>query len=215
MELFRGSIFRTTNAMSVVMGISMFGAIIFVPLYLQVVMGMSPTRSGLGMLPMVAGLFSTSIPSGHWVTRTGRYRPLPIASTIVVFGALLILSTLGADSAYWQVGVGMFTLGAGLGLTMQLLTVIVQNSVDIRHLGIATSTITFFRTLINTNDSSAIRSLPEPLQSKVIEAFASSLHDVFLAALPIVAIAFVISLFIKEIPLRTRDTPVPAEATEI
>lgn len=246
MELFRGSIFRTTNALSVVMGISMFGAIIFVPLYLQVVMGMSPTKSGLGMLPMVAGIFSTSIPAGNWVTKTGRYRPLPIASTAVVFGALLLLSMLDAHSAYWQVGVGMYALGAGLGLTMQLLTVIVQNSVDIRHLGIATSTITFFRTLggafgaalfgavlntrlshhmtsvgsgggsdINTNDTSAIHALPEPLQSKVIEAFASSLHDVFITALPVVAVAFVISLFIKEIPLRTRDTPVPAEATEI
>jgi EmrB/QacA subfamily drug resistance transporter len=243
MELFRGSIFRTTNALSVVMGIAMFGAIIFVPLYLQIVMGMSPTRSGLGMLPMVAGIFSTSIPSGNWVTKTGRYKPLPIASTVVVFGALLLLSMLDAQSAYWQVGIGMYALGAGLGLTMQLLTVIVQNSVEVRHLGIATSTITFFRTLggafgaaifgavlntrlthhlagigtgggapkVNTNDSSAIRALPEPLQSKVIEAFASSLHDVFLAALPVVAVAFVISLFIKEIPLRTRESAAPAE----
>ncbi|KAA1400304.1 MDR family MFS transporter [Aeromicrobium ginsengisoli] len=248
MELFRGSIFRTTNAMSVVMGMSMFGAIIFVPLYLQIVMGMSPTKSGLGMLPMVTGLFCTSIPSGNWVTRTGRYRPLPIASTVVVFVALLVLSTADADSPYWRIGLGMFILGAGLGLTMQLLTVIVQNSVDPRHMGIATSTITFFRTLggafgaaifgavlntrlthhlaatvggggdapkINTNDASAIHALPQPLQGKVIEAFADSLHDVFLAALPIVTIAFVFALLIKEIPLRTRDTPVPAEATEL
>ncbi len=147
MELFNGSIFRTTNAMAFVIGVAMFGAIIFVPLYLQIVMGMSPTKSGLGMLPMVAGLFSASIPSGHWVTKTGRYRPLPTASTIIVFCALLLLSTLDAHSAYWQVGVGMYVLGFGLGLTMQLLTVIVQNSVDLRHMGIATSTITFFRTL--------------------------------------------------------------------
>lgn len=248
MELFRDSIFRTTNAMAVVVGLAMFGAIIFVPLYLQIVMGMSPTKSGLGMLPMVAGLFSTSIPSGNWVTKSGRYRPLPIASTIVVFGALIILSTLTANSAYWQVGVGMYVLGAGLGLTMQLLTVIVQNSVGPRHMGIATSTITFFRTLggtfgaalfgailntrlaahladslggtagsanVDTNDVSAIHRLPEPLQSKVIEAFANSLHDVFLSALPIIAIAFVISLFIKEIPLRTRADakPEPADVT--
>jgi EmrB/QacA subfamily drug resistance transporter len=248
MELFRGSIFRTTNAMAVVVGVAMFGAIIFVPLYLQIVMGMSPTKSGLGMLPMVVGLFSTSIPSGNWVTKTGRYRPLPIISTIVVFCALLILSTLNAQSAYWQVGLGMYVLGAGLGLTMQLLTVIVQNSVDPRHMGIATSTITFFRTLggafgaaafgavlntrlaahladtlgasggaasVDTNDTSAIQKLPEPLRSTVIDAFANSLHDVFLTALPVIAIAFVIALFIKEIPLRTRNTLVPAEATEI
>lgn len=245
MELFKDSIFRTTNAMAVVVGLAMFGAIIFVPLYLQIVMGMSPTKSGLGMLPMVAGLFSTSIPSGNWVTKSGRYRPLPIASTVIVFGALLLLSTLNADSSYWQVGVGMYVLGAGLGLTMQLLTVIVQNSVDPKHMGIATSTITFFRTLggtfgaalfgailnvrlthhlahslgsaaaggkIDTNDVSAIHRLPEPIQSKVIEAFANSLSDVFLSALPVILIAFVISLFIKEIPLRTRaDSAPPAE----
>jgi hypothetical protein len=124
----------------------------------------------------------------------------------------------------------------------------VQNSVDPRHMGIATSTITFFRTLggafgaaafgavlntrlaahladtlgasggatsIDTNDTSAIQNLPEPVRSTVIDAFANSLHDVFLTALPVIAIAFVIALFIKEIPLRTRNTPVPAEATEI
>lgn len=247
MDLFRNSIFATTNAMAVVVGIALFGAIIFVPLYLQIVMGMSPTTSGLGMLPMVVGLFSSSIPSGSWVSRSGRYRPLPTVSMVVVFGSLLLLSTLDADSAYWQVGVYMFVFGFGLGLTMQLLTVIVQNSVDVRHMGIATSTVTFFRTLggalgasvfgavlntrlahhlgeglgsgsapsVNTNDTSAIQGLPEPVRSTVIDAFSSSLHDVFVTALPVVAVAFGISLFIKEIPLRGRDTPVPAEATEL
>ena len=244
MDLFRGSIFSTTNALAVVVGMAMFGAIIFVPLYLQIVMGMSPTRSGLGMVPMVVGIFSTSIPSGIWVTKTGRYRPLPTASTIVVFGALVWLATLDAQSAYWQVGLGLFFMGAGLGLTMQLLTVIVQNSVDMKHLGIATSTVTFFRNLggafgtaifgavlnsrlahhlseslgdktgarpINTDDASAIQALPQPARGIVIDAFASSLHDVFLTALPLVALAFVISLFIKEIPLRTRqDAEKPA-----
>ncbi|MCW2829705.1 MAG: transporter [Aeromicrobium sp.] len=242
MELFRNSIFSTTNALAVTIGIAMFGAIIFMPLYLQVVMDMTPTKSGLAMLPMVAGLFGTSIPSGNWVTKTGRYRPMPIASTIIVVGALALLSTLDADSPYWHVAVGLFVFGAGLGLAMQLLTVIVQNAVDPRHMGIATSTITFFRTLggtigaslfgavlntrlahhlaetlgpvagradVDTNDVSAIRSLPEPIRTDVIESFAHALHDVFIAAIPIMLVAFVISLFIKEIPLRARATPAP------
>ncbi len=246
MDLFNNSVFSTTNALAMVFGIAMFGAIIFVPLYLQIVMGMSPTRSGLGMVPMVAGIFSASIPAGHYVTRTGRYRVFPIASTIVVSVALLLLSTLDADSSYLRVGIGMYVLGFGLGLTMQLLTLIVQNSVDVRHMGVATSTVTFFRNLggafgtalfgavlnsrlahhletslgagaggsVNTNDATAIQRLPEPVRGKVIDAFASSLHEVFLTALPFVVIAFFITLFIKELPLRSRSTPVPAEATE-
>ncbi len=247
MELFNNSVFSITNALGMVFGIAMFGAIIFVPLYLQIVMGMTPTKSGLGMVPMVAGMFSASIPAGHYVTRTGRYRMFPIVSTIVVAGALLLLSTLNADSSYLQVGIGMFVLGFGLGLTMQLLTLIVQNSVDVRHMGVATSTVTFFRNLggafgtavfgavlnsrlshhlesslgvesgasINTNNAAAIQNLPEPIRVKVIDAFASSLHEVFLTALPFVAVAFVLALFIKELPLRSRSTPVPAAGTDV
>ncbi|GAA3514813.1 hypothetical protein GCM10022234_07190 [Aeromicrobium panaciterrae] len=247
MDLFNNSVFSITNALGMVFGISMFGAIIFVPLYLQIVMGMSPTRSGLGMVPMVAGLFSASIPSGNYVTKTGRYRMFPIASTIIVACALLLLSTLDADSSYLRVGIGMYVLGFGLGLTMQLLTLIVQNSVDVRHMGVATSTVTFFRNLggafgtavfgavlnsrlshhlevslgsapaggsINTNNAAAIHNLPEPVRGKVIDAFASSLHEVFLTALPFVGVAFILTLFIKELPLRSRNTPVPATATE-
>lgn len=243
MELFRNSIFSTTNAMAVTIGLAMFGAIIFIPLYLQVVMDMSPTESGLAMLPMVLGIFSTSIPSGNWVTKTGRYRPMPIASTVVVVAALTVLSLLKADSSYWLAAIGLYVFGAGLGFSMQLLTVIVQNAVEPRHMGIATSTITFFRTLggtigaalfgavlntrlahhlaenlgtgkapsVDTNDVSAINGLPEPLKSQVIDAFASALHDVFISAIPIMIVAFVISLFIKEIPLRTRSTPASSE----
>ncbi|WP_456695416.1 MDR family MFS transporter [Aeromicrobium sp. P5_D10] len=243
MELFSNSIFSTTNAMAVTVGLAMFGAIIFIPLYLQVVMDMSPTKSGLAMLPMVLGIFSTSIPSGNWVTKTGRYRPMPIASTVIVVAALVVLSLLKSDSSYWLAAIGLFIFGAGLGFSMQLLTVIVQNAVEPRHMGIATSTITFFRTLggtigaalfgavlntrlahhlaenlgggnapsVDTNDVSAINGLPEPLKSQVIDAFASALHDVFISAIPIMIVAFVISLFIKEIPLRTRSSPAPAE----
>jgi MFS family permease len=237
MGLFSNSIFSTTNAVAFVMGVSMFGAIIFMPLYLQVVMDMSPTRSGLAMLPMVLGIFCTSIPSGHWVTKTGRYKPLPIASAALVLLALGLLSFLDARSSYALTAACLFVLGAGLGFSMQLLTVIVQNAVDPRNMGIATSTITFFRSLggtvgaalfgavlntrlahhlagkvgaeqtpnVDTNDVSAIAGLPEPLKTNTIDAFAASLHDVFLTAMPIVVVALIITLFIREIPLRTRS----------
>ncbi|MEO6473446.1 MAG: MDR family MFS transporter [Aeromicrobium sp.] len=238
MQLFSNSIFTITNIFASLMGIAMFGAIIFVPLFLQIVNGMSPTQSGLGMVPMIIGLFSASIPSGHRVSKTGRYKIFPIVSSITVLGAILLLASLDAHSPYWRVGIGTYALGFGLGLTMQLLTLIVQNSVDPRYMGIATSTVTFFRNLggafgtalfgailntrlashladslgssvagsgkIDTRDVSAIHHLSQPVQGKVIEAFADSLHDVFLTALPVVALAFFFSLFIKEIPLRTR-----------
>ncbi|MCW2748427.1 MAG: transporter [Nocardioidaceae bacterium] len=243
LEMFQNSIFTIGNTFATVMGFAMFGAIIFIPIYLQIVQGMSPTKSGLGMVPMVIGIFSTSIPSGIRVSNTGRYKPYPNVSAAVVIVALVVLSRLNADSSYWLVALGMYLFGAGLGITMQLITVIVQNASDPKHMGIATSTVTFFRNLggafgtavfgavlnsrlahhldatlgsagganVDTNDVHAIRNLPQPVQGQVIDAFSLSLHDVFITAIPVVFLAFIIAFFIKEIPLRTREgTPAPA-----
>ena len=145
MRLFRNSIFSISNLFGFMIGVAMFGAMIFIPVYLQVVDGMSPTRSGLAMVPMVVGIFTTSIFAGQMMTRTGRYKIYPILGAAIVAGALLLLSTLDADSPYWYAGASMFVMGMGLGFTMQVLITVVQNSVDRSDMGVATSSVAFFR----------------------------------------------------------------------
>jgi EmrB/QacA subfamily drug resistance transporter len=145
MRLFRNSIFSIANLFGFLIGIAMFGALIFIPVYLQVVDGMSPTKSGLAMLPMVIGIFTTSIGAGQLMTRTGRYKHFPILGAAVTTVALFLLAGLDNQTPYWQAGLSMFVMGLGLGLTMQVLIVVVQNSVDRSDMGVATSSVAFFR----------------------------------------------------------------------
>jgi EmrB/QacA subfamily drug resistance transporter len=145
MRLFRNSIFTVANIFGFMIGAAMFGAMIFLPVYLQVVDGMSPTESGLAMLPLVVGIFSTSIAAGRRMSRTGRYRLYPILGASVTALALVLLSTLDTDTPYWFAGLSMFVMGLGLGLTMQVLVVVVQNSVDRTDMGVATASVAFFR----------------------------------------------------------------------
>ena len=258
MQLFRNSIFAIANAFGFLIGIAMFGSMIFIPVYLQVVKGFSPTESGLALLPMVVGLFTTSIAAGQIMSRTGRYKLFPIMGSAIVLVALLMLSRLTAHSPYWYAAISIYVMGAGLGLTMQVLVTVVQNAVDRRDMGVATSSVTFFRQMGGsfgtalfgavlasrlsvhiadalkhapaavaakaghmgdvTNNVQAIKSLREPLHGLITGAFASSLHDTFLSAVPLVAVAFVVSLFLKEKPLRERDAapaPEPADAETV
>jgi EmrB/QacA subfamily drug resistance transporter len=145
MRLFSNSIFSISNLFGFLIGVAMFGAMIFIPVYLQVVDGMSPTRSGLAMIPMVVGIFTTSIFAGQMMTKTGRYKVFPILGAAIVVGALFMLSSLDADSPYWFAGLAMYIMGMGLGFTMQVLITVVQNSVDRSDMGVATSSVAFFR----------------------------------------------------------------------
>jgi EmrB/QacA subfamily drug resistance transporter len=145
MRLFRNPIFSVGNTYGFLVGIAMFGAIIFLPVYLQTVMGMSPTMSGLAMLPTMVGLFMTSIACGQLMTRTGRYKIYPILGALLLIAGLVLLSRIGVATQYWQLGLCEFVFGAGLGLTLQTIVVAIQNSVDMRDLGTATSSTTFFR----------------------------------------------------------------------
>jgi MFS family permease len=147
MDLFKGRIFSGYAGYAFLLGFAMFGALIFLPLYLQAVKDMSPTRSGLALLPMIVGIFSASIPSGQLMSRTGRYKVYPIISAVMVGGAMVLLSTLGLNTPYWQLAIYMFVMGAGLGLSMQITVTAAQNSVPRRHMGSATSTMTFFRSM--------------------------------------------------------------------
>jgi EmrB/QacA subfamily drug resistance transporter len=139
LELFRNATFRTASAISFVIGFALFGSVTFVPLYLQVVKGHSPTESGLLMTPMMLGLLVTGITSGLLISRYGRYRPFPIMGTAVSTVGLYLLSRLGVATPTWVAAAYMLLLGLGLGMVMQVLVLAAQNAVDYRLLGVATS----------------------------------------------------------------------------
>jgi EmrB/QacA subfamily drug resistance transporter len=145
MRLFGNQVFSVGNAFAFLAGIAMFGTLIFLPVYFQAVRGMSPTQSGLALLPAIVGIFSTSISSGQLISRTGRYKLYPVAGAVIMTVALAALSRLDVDTPFWQVALSSYLFGAGLGFTMQTIVTAVQNSVEHRDMGAATSSITFFR----------------------------------------------------------------------
>jgi len=147
MTLFHNKVFSVTSAIGFVVGFAMFGAIVYLSIYLQVVNGASPTEAGLQLLPLMAGLIVTSIVSGRLITRTGRYKIFPIIGTGLAAIGLLVLAQLGVGTSYGQIALGMLILGAGLGNVMQVLVIAVQNSVAPAELGSATSGSTFFRSI--------------------------------------------------------------------
>ncbi|MER7955266.1 MFS transporter [Streptomyces sp. NPDC096030] len=239
LKLFRIRTFTLVSVISFVVGFAMFGALTYLPTFLQVVQGVTPTVSGIHMLPMVLGIFITSTVSGQIVSRTGRWKVFPIAGTGVTALGLLLLNQLTEASSTWETSACFFVFGVGLGLVMQVLVLVVQNAVSYQDLGVATSGATFFRSIgasfgvaifgtIFTNrlnsdldgalagqplppgtgpdqiaaDPRAISELPSELQPSVVHAYASSITDVFLYAVPVVLIAFVVAWFLKEDKLR-------------
>ncbi|WP_243057695.1 MDR family MFS transporter [Nocardioides sp. SR21] len=147
MGLFRKRVFSLCAALSFVVGFTMLGAMTFLPTFLQYVDGVSATESGLRMLPLVLGLLLTSISSGIVVSRTGRYKMFPVAGSILMAVGLYLLSRMDASTSVGVSSLSMFVLGLGIGMCMQVLTIIVQNSVPYTQLGVATSGVTFMRTL--------------------------------------------------------------------
>jgi EmrB/QacA subfamily drug resistance transporter len=147
LRLFRNEIFRLSATMSALIGFSLFGAITYLPLFLQIVHGASPTASGLQLLPIMALLLVASILSGRRISATGRYRRFPIIGTFALTTALFLMSLIHVHTSYWVLAGFMAILGIGLGLSMQVLVLAVQNSVPYSDLGVATSSATFFRSI--------------------------------------------------------------------
>jgi EmrB/QacA subfamily drug resistance transporter len=169
-RLLSNRVFAVTSAVGFVVGFALFGAVTYLPLFLQVVKGASPTGSGLQLVPLMGGLLITSIASGQVITRTGRYKAFPIAGTAVMTLGLYLLSTLDATSSHGVIFVFMFVVGLGLGMVMQVLVLAVQNAVEYSDLGVATSGATLFRSIggsLGTATLGAIFSnrLREELQS--------------------------------------------------
>ncbi|WP_328885910.1 MDR family MFS transporter [Streptomyces sp. NBC_00316] len=147
MRLFRNPVFTVCSVLSFIVGFALLGAMIFLPTYLQFVDGNSATLSGVRTLPLIIALLLASIFSGNVVSKTGRYRIFPIVGSLIMAAGLFLLSRMGPDSGVWLESVYMLVLGVGIGLSMQVLTIAVQNTVDYADLGTATSGVTFFRTL--------------------------------------------------------------------
>jgi EmrB/QacA subfamily drug resistance transporter len=145
LRLFRDQVFWVACAISLILGVAMFGAISYLPTYLQIVTGVSATRSGLLLTPLVLGIVTTAIVSGRLITRTGRYKAYPIAGTILVGAGLYLLSTLGVHTSHLRSGAYMVVLGLGIGLIMQVMVLVVQNTVARADLGAATSTVNLAR----------------------------------------------------------------------
>ncbi|MFE6053539.1 MDR family MFS transporter [Kitasatospora sp. NPDC056446] len=243
LRLFRSRTFSLVAVISFVIGFAMFGALTYLPTFLQVVMRVSPTMSGIHMLPMVLGMLLTSIGSGQIVARTGHYRVFPIAGTAVTTVGLLLLSRLDEHTGTAEMSAYFLVFGLGLGLVMQVLVLIVQNSVGYEDLGVATAGATFFRSIgasfgvsifgtifasglkdrladalagvplppgfrpeAIAADPRVVPRLPAAVQAGVYHAYAESITRVFLYAVPVAVVAFVLSLFLREQKLRSTVT---------
>jgi MFS family permease len=148
--LFKSRTFSMATILGVLIGFAMFGALLTLPLYLQIVFGLSPTNSGLASLPLMVGLLIASIGSGQIISRTGKYRIFPITGTIVLAAGYLVLTFLTYDKPLWFIFIAMFLIGLGLGQMMQTLTLASQNAVLPTQMGVATGASTFFRQIGGT-----------------------------------------------------------------
>lgn len=241
LSLFRSSVFSVASALGFLIGLAMFGAIVFIPLFLQLVYGVSPTSSGLRMLPLMAGLLGASVISGRIISRVGRYKAFPIAGTAVTTIGMFLLSRLDVDTPPWLASVYMLVVGIGIGLVMQVLVLAVQNCAPPKDIGVATSAATFFRSMggslgvalfgaifaarlsselaqfpsdISSRFSGGInispdqlRGLPTEARTDFLLAFVNALQPVFLVGAALVAVAFLLSWALKEVPLRGAPQP--------
>ncbi|WP_244638000.1 MDR family MFS transporter [Frigoribacterium sp. CFBP 13707] len=174
LKLFRIPTFAMSTVLGVLVGFGMFGALLTVPLYLQLVNGATPTESGFQMLPMIAGLMISSIVSGQLIARTGRYKIFPITGTAFMALGFFWFTTLSYDKPYWFMMFGMLLVGLGLGQLMQTLTIASQNSVGPRDIGVATSASTFFRQIGGTLGTAVLFSV---LFSRIPQTIAGAFAD--------------------------------------
>lgn len=239
LSLFRNSIFVNATAIGLTLGLGMFAAIAFVPTFLQMSSETSAATSGLLMLPMMLGLISTAIWSGIAISRTGKYKMFPILGAIVIAAAMCAMTTLTAATPIWLICVFLFFFGAGIGLVMQVVVLVVQNAVHPTLVGTATSVNNYFRevgaslgvavfgTIFTTRlaekltdafkaagasaqnaasdmarlDPRMLSTLPHEIRERILNAYADSLAPVFWYLLPFISLAFVLALFLKQIPL--------------
>jgi len=248
-NLYHIGIFRVSTSVSFILAMIMFGAIIYLPLYLQLVDGVSAMVSGLLLIPLMLGVLGASILSGQVVSRTGRYKVFPIVGSLLMVLGMYLLSNLGLHTSHLVMSAYVIVLGAGMGMTMQIMVLATQNAVEGRLIGTATAAVTFFRSLggafgtslfgaifiaglthwipvllpgavsknLHVNGSfsmspTQLHAFPPDVQHGILESFVRSLHSMFLVAVPLAIVMFVLTLFLKEVRLRsTSGLERPAE----
>ncbi len=147
LRLFRDRTFNVAGGVSFIVGVALFGVIIYLPLFLQLVSGSTATNSGLLMLPLMAGLLVSSIASGQAITRSGRYKVFPIVGTAVATAGLVLLATMDVSTPRWIISAWMVVLGFGIGMVMQVMVLVVQNTVAPSDIGVGTATVSFLRSI--------------------------------------------------------------------
>jgi EmrB/QacA subfamily drug resistance transporter len=264
LRLWKNSVFTLSNVSNMAIAMTMFGAIFFIPVYAQGVIGVNVTNSGAVLIPLTASMIVVSIVVGRLITRTGRYKGFMLAGLLVMASGYFLLTRLEYGSTQTDLTLDMIVVGLGLGAVLQTYTLVVQNATSRGDLGVATSTTQLSRSLgatvgtavfgtIMTNgmrteipkhlpahalrgpqaaelsdgsgvgavlDPNTLGQLPDAVATGIREGLAAAMHPVFVAGLPIIAIALVATLFIKELPLRTiafaemeREAPALASAT--
>jgi EmrB/QacA subfamily drug resistance transporter len=235
-RLFRSRTFTLVTAGGFVVGATLFGAIVFLPVFLQLVTGASATAAGMLLTPLMGGMIASSVVSGRLITRTGRYKRYPLLGTLMMAGALGLLATMDVTTSRLEAGLFMSLLGIGMGLVLQNLVLVAQNDVGAEDLGAATATVNFTRSLggsIGTAvfgavmasglasrlqsrlpsdadlDPAAVQGSPQTIlalepevRDVVVTAFSESVGLVFLVAVPLALLAFLLVLLIPEVPLR-------------
>lgn len=226
LQLFSNNTFVVTNSVGFLVGMAMFGSITFLPMFLQIAKGVSPTNSALQMLPMMIGLIGASTLSGFVMSKTGRYKILPVMSTALLSIGMLLLAFMQLDTPDWQIALYMLIVGMGIGPVNSVSVTATQNAVSPKLVGVATAGTTMFRQIGGSIgvavfgaifasglasrageggafDARAIASLPPELRQQVVEGFAAALHPVFFTAAVAAGLAFLLALLLEELPLAT------------
>ncbi|MFF2373696.1 DHA2 family efflux MFS transporter permease subunit [Streptomyces xiamenensis] len=251
LSLFTIRTFSLCCGIAFIVGFAMFGAITYLPTFLQVVKGISPTLSGVHLLPMVLGLLFTSTLSGQLISHTGHWKIYPVIGTAVTALGLILLHNLSPSSSTWETSLYFLVFGMGIGGVLQVMVLAVQNSVGYENLGVGTAGVTFFRSIgaafgvavfgtIFTrllgdklsadlrgvplppgvsrdtllHDPRGIALLPDGLRVNVLHSYSSAITSVFLYAVPVMAIGFVLAWLLREEPLR-RSVQAPDAAQTV
>ena len=233
LSLFRNRTFVLTSTIGLIVGLSLFGSVTYLPIYLQVVKGESPTGSGLQLMPMMLGMLVTSVVSGRMISHWGHYKLFPIAGTALMSIGLLLMSRISIDMNVWKTSADALVLGLGMGMVMQVLVLAVQNSVSYEQLGVATSGTTLFRSIGGAlgvavfgaifahglqaqlsallppgtafpvaASQASVQALPPEIRSAYVIAIVAALRPVFLVASTVAGLGFLLTLGLREVPLR-------------